>query len=200
MFGFNTKTRLAMLAALSLFGCAHEHVPQTTLHPELAVVRIASARGGLNPGCGFLISAHGLLVTTRRLVSSGTPVNVTLSDGRTLSATFVEEDQDADVALLRIPGDSFPFLHLGNDDIEPVMHIRVVGPTGLSHGIFDRWENSGQAIGFTARVTAADSGAPLLADDGTVIGVVREPSPDAASAQLATPIWHVTRMVPIEAK
>ena len=163
------------------------------------MVRVWSGQSGSDAGSGFLVSANGLLITTCRL-SSGSSAKVALADGRTRVATFVEEDRDADVAVLKIAGENYPFLHLSTGDIEPVMRIRAVGQSGLSYGIFDRWENSGQVINFTARVTPADSGAPLLADDGTVIGVVREPSGASGSPQLATPIWRVIRMLPVEVK
>jgi len=187
-----------MLAALSLVGCAHEHVDPTLAHPELAVVRVDNPQSGSDSG--FLISANGFLVTTSRLIANGAAVSVGLSDGRSLSAAFVEEDREGGVAILKIAGDKYPFLHLRSDDIEPVMHIRVVGRAGISYGIFDHWENSGQTLSITTRAAPDDTGAPVLADDGAVIGVVREQSPAVGSAGLATPIWHVTRMLPAEVK
>ena len=56
------------------------------------------------------------------------------------------------------------------------MRVRVVGAAGISQGIFDHWENSGQVLSLTARVLPADAGA-VLADDGRVIGIVRRHSP-----------------------
>ncbi len=188
------------LAVVSVLGCAQDHVNPAIARPELAVVRISSTRLGSNPGCGFLISANGLLVTTARLAAGDAAIGVTLADGRNRVATFVEEDREADVAVLKIAGDNYPFLTLRNDDSEPVMHIRIVEPTGISYGLFDRWENSGQAMGFTSRAMPADAGAPLLADDGSAIGVVRKAPTNSTSPQLATPIWHVIRMLPAPAK
>jgi S1-C subfamily serine protease len=187
------------LAAVSLLGCAHQHVDPTITHPELAVLRVNGPEAGLG-GYGFLISANGMIVTTSRLISDGSKVVVTLPDGTTFPATFVEEDREAGVAIIKIAGEGYPFLHLRGDDIEPPMHIRVGGGSGVSQGVFDHWESAGQAMALTARITAYDAGAPVLADDGTVIGVVREPSAAADSPPLATPIWHVTRMLPAQVK
>lgn len=196
---FPAKTVIPLLALLPFLGCAQQHPNTAVGHPERAVVRVTSARPGSASGSGFLISPDGLLITTSEL-SHGSSVNVTLADGRTRVATFVEEDRDADVAVLKIAGEHYPFLGVSVVEIEPIIHIRAVSQSGLTYGMFDHWENSGQAMGFTARVTPADSGAPLLADDGAVIGVIREPSGASGSAQLATPIWRVIRMLPIEVK
>lgn len=199
MLSVQANTLFALSLALATLGCAQDHANSAIADPKLGVVGVSSARPGSDSGSGFLISANGLLITTGHL-SGGSSVNVTLADGRTRVATFLEEDRDADVALLKIPGEGYPFLRLSAGDIEPVMRIRLAGRAGLSYGVFDRWESSGQVIGFTAHVTPADCGAPLLADDGAVIGIVREPSPASTSPQLATPIWRVVRMLPLEVK
>jgi S1-C subfamily serine protease len=193
---FRSTIVAGILGVLSALGCAHQPIDPTLAHPELAVVRVANSGSPPVAGCGFIISSDGLVVTTSRIIAGGGPINVRLSDGRTLPAMLMEDDPFGDVAILKIPGSSYPFLHLAGDDVNPIMHIRVVSLAGVSDGVFDRWENSGAAIGFTARVSAADSGAPVLADSRLVIGVVREPSPTPASPQLATPIWHVVRMLP----
>jgi hypothetical protein len=200
MLIFRPKTLFALFSLFSLYGCAHEHVDPTIAHPELAVVRVSSKEAGPEARCGFLISANGMIVTTSHLMSSGSGVSVTLSDGRTYTATFVEEDHEAGLTILKIAGEAYPFLHLHNDDTEPVLHIRVVGCSGISQGIFDHWENSGQALGLTAHTTPADAGAPVLADDGMVIGVLREPLGKSDPPPLATPIWRVTRMLPAVVK
>jgi S1-C subfamily serine protease len=196
---FAAKIFLMMLAPLLLLGCAHQHVDPTVAHPEVAVVRVGSL-AGVTSGSGFLISGDGELVTISRLIAEGEPIIITLSDGRHFPANFVEDDREAGVVILKIAGEGYPFLHLRSDDIEPIMHIRVVGTAGISQGIFDHWENSGQTLSLTARVLPADAGAPVLADDGAVIGIVRQPSGAGGSASLATPIWHVTRMMPAAVK
>jgi S1-C subfamily serine protease len=200
MLCFRATTVLAILGVGLALGCAHPPIDPTIAHPELAVVRVANSGSPPAAGCGFIISSDGLVVTSSRLIAAGGPINVRLSDGRVLQATFMENDPAGDVALLKIPSGSYPSLHLAGDDINPIMHIRVVGLGGVSDGVFGQWENSGAAIGFTASVSAADSGAPVVADSGLVIGVVREPSPTPTSPQWATPIWHVARMLPAQAQ
>lgn len=191
---------LIPILLLCVTGCAQDGSADVRIHPELTVVRITDGRGEVGPGSGFLVSESGLLVTSRRLISSSAKINVTLHDGRTVPATMVEEDREAEVILLKIPGSHYPFLHLRDEDIEPVMPVRVIGVDHQSQGVFDHWEETGRLIGFTARVTPADAGAPLLADDGQVIGIVAGKLDATGSVQLATPVWHITRMLPADGK
>ena len=196
--------KFSFLALLSVFaigisaGCSNKPDP-TVLHPEVAVVRITTLGddpGHVIQGRGFFVSADGLIVTRLHLINPTGGILVTPSGGSEVPAKLVQEDKDADLALIRIPGQHFPFLHLFEDDIVPGMHVRVLGGEGISHGVFDQWTNVGHDMAFTARIGLNDGGAPLLGDDGRVIGVARGQSENQTAANDAAPIWHVLQMMP----
>ena len=184
---------------ISLTGCHGERQPSTFEHPEAAVVQIGGAlsfHGRLTQGSGFCVSADGLIVTCLHLIDPSEATTLIASDGRKLQAEFIAEDQSADVAVLRVHGDQFPFLRLHDDDFDPGSAIRVAGAASINRGLFDHWETVGKEIDFTARITPAEVGAPLLADDGTVVGVVHGAVAGKEGEYVATPIWHVIRLMP----
>jgi serine protease Do len=56
-----------------------------------------------NVGSGFVWDAAGLIVTNRHVISGAARINVHLASGVTHTAQVVGYDEEADVALLRIP-------------------------------------------------------------------------------------------------
>lgn len=179
-------------------GCRAQRDP-TELHPEVAVVRIVTLcddPGQVSQGRGFLVSGDGWIITRLHLVRRDAQVLVTPHGAKEVKAEIVQEDKDSDLAILKIPGEHHPFLKFFDGDVVPPMHVRVIGSDGISHGVFDHWENVGRDMAFNARVGFTDGGAPLLADDGRVVGVVRGLSENPSTGNDATPIWHVLQMMP----
>jgi S1-C subfamily serine protease len=189
---------LFVIAAFLLTGCAHEHKISTIEHPQVAVVWMMSRAPDSSrslTGCGFLVSKDGLIVTSRHCVPEHGKILVQFCNGQTLPADFVEEDPEADMALIQVHGTKFPFLKLYDNDIQPGMHFRIVTGLEVVHGVFDHWENFGADMELNAGGTGFDCGAPVLADDGAVMGMVRWGRPQKTEC-LATLIWHVKRMMP----
>jgi hypothetical protein len=182
--------RLILLAGLVLLagGCANPARFEAR-QPASAMVRVQSA------GRGFVVSPDGVIVTCQHLVADAKVITVTLPDGRQVPATLLNEDKEADVALLKVAaqekGKEFRILHLNDEDAEPGMHVRAFAGEREVHGSFDHWEEFGRVIEFT--VAAADAGSPLLADDGRVIGVVTGPFEKHSRA---APAWQVLRLMP----
>src|SRR5690348_6573085 len=104
---------LVTLSLLTVTGCAPQPV-STVEHPELAVVQISGR--GTDLGRGFFVSADGLLVTTLHVIAGRDEVIVTPARGRPLRAELVQEDREADLAILKVPvltkdsGEKIPFL------------------------------------------------------------------------------------------
>lgn len=183
----------------AIVGCAEQRRTSTFEHPELAVVRLYCAsphRAGLTECRGFVVSPDGVIATSLRAIEGCTEITATPPDGPSLKAVLMEVDREGDVALLKAPGEHMAYLHLETDEFDPGIHVRVAGSGGITHGLFDRWENFGEDIEFTAPITPLDIGAPLLADDGKAIGVVLGPYDGRRAESLATPIYHVLRMLP----
>lgn len=206
-----TRISVVVLFAVLMFwaaGCASSRGPALE-HPEFAAVQVRTLAAGDVPervARGFFISADGLVATCDRVVAgpAGTII-VTDNGGKPLRARLLVADADADLAILQVDDGgaatkqgtaTFPYLRLSEQDAEPGTRVRAIGAAGITHGLFDAWTNFGHDIAFTAPITPTDCGAPLIADDGPVIGVVRGPSKEKPGDAEATPIWRVARLVP----
>lgn len=141
-------------------------------------------------GSGFLISRDGYIVTNNHMVDGATKVRVTMLDHRIFTAKIVGNDPSTDVALIKIDGNGFPTVQLGNDSTvqvgDPV--IAIGNPLGLdftvTSGIISAKGRADQLTNlFNSRYAVVDflqtdaainpgnSGGPLVDMQGQVIGV-----------------------------
>jgi serine protease Do len=134
-------------------------------------------------GSGFVIREDGLIVTNRHVIAGAREVRVRLPDGREMLARVVGADATSDIALLKIDAGHLPALHLGSSEAVSVGDavIAIGNPYGLgqsvSAGIVSaraRTLEDDPYIDFLqtdAAINRGNSGGPLLAADGTVVGV-----------------------------
>jgi S1-C subfamily serine protease len=197
IFVLSAVPLLGLICMLS--GCAAPKPDPTVLHPEVAVVRIITLSGDPGhggQGRGFFVSGDGMIVTRLHIIQPEGTVLVTPPGGKETEAQVVQVDKEADLAILKIPGEHHPFLRLFDGDIEPGMHVRVIGSEGVTHGVFDHWDHFGRDMAFTARISLNDGGAPLLGDDDRVVGVLRGLAESADAENDAAPIWRILHMMP----
>lgn len=86
-------------------------------------------------GSGFLISADGFVLTNEHVVHNASKIVVTMSDGSTADASVVGTDYITDVALLKIEGDNYPYIRLGDSD-EVIIGEWVIA-LGNPFGLFE---------------------------------------------------------------
>ena len=135
-------------------------------------------------GSGFFVSNDGLLVTAAHVVRGHEKVMV-LYDGRLVAAQVLKTDMANDLALLRVSKSPVPFLRLGRTDNIPVgLEVYVIGYPQINiQGISPKFtagiinssaglRGSARHFQFSAEVQRGNSGGPLLAADGAVVGVV----------------------------
>lgn len=145
-------------------------------------------------GSGFIISADGLVVTNKHVVSdtSATYTLITI-DGKKHAVTVVARDPSLDIAILRITdAGKYPFvtfadsgqlklgqsaIAIGNALAEYRNSVSVGVVSGLSRSITasDHFGGAAEqvegAIQTDAAINPGNSGGPLLNLDGNVIGV-----------------------------
>jgi S1-C subfamily serine protease len=156
--------------------------------PAVVHVRVLRDRGpGVATGSGFAIAPDGIVLTNSHVVRGATGVELTLSDGRTVLADVLGDDPATDLALLRAgAAGPFAFATLGDSNaLRPGHLVAALGaPFGLtwsaSCGIVSALgrtlpSESGRLIEGVVQTDAplnpGNSGGPLVAADGLVVGV-----------------------------
>nr|WP_314074621.1 Do family serine endopeptidase [uncultured Roseococcus sp.] len=168
-------------------------------------------RGGRALGSGFVVKADGTIVTNNHVVRDAGTVTVTLEDGRELPARVVGRDARTDIAVLKVEaGAPLPFLELGDS-----AHARVgdwvvamgnpfgLGGTVTTGVVSARGRNIGQGpyddfLQIDASINSGNSGGPLFALDGSVIGVntaIFSPSGGSVGIGFAIPSNMVRQVV-----
>jgi serine protease Do len=181
--------------------------------------RLLSGAGG-NPsaderaagalGSGFIIRGDGLIVTNRHVVLGARIVRIRLADGREVAAKILGADAVTDIALLKVDLNQLPVLRLGSSEAVAVGDavIAIGNPFGLgqsvSAGIISaraRTLEDDPYIDFLqtdAAINHGNSGGPLLALDGTVVGVtsaIFSPSGGSVGLGFAIPAETVTSVI-----
>ena len=67
-------------------------------------------------GSGVIISKDGYIVTNNHVIAGADEISVTLNDNRQLKGRIIGTDEETDLALLKIEGDDFPTIPVGDSD------------------------------------------------------------------------------------
>ncbi len=167
-------------------------------------------------GSGFLVSSDGLVVTNKHVVSDEeAEYTVIVDGGKEYKASVLARDPRNDIALLKIDGQNFPIVSLGDSDQVKVGQtaIAIGNPLGefansVSRGIISglgRSVSAGSGFGETERLTniiqtdaainPGNSGGPLFNLSGEVIGVNVAMARGAENIGFALPINQVKRAI-----
>ena len=134
-------------------------------------------------GTAFFVTNNGYMLTNHHVVEGADTITVTLNDRTELDATVVGSDERSDVAVLKVEGNRFPALPIGDSNSinvgEPVLAIG--SPFGFDYsasaGIvsaksrsFSR-ETSVPFIQTDVALNPGNSGGPLFNQRGEVIGI-----------------------------
>ncbi len=158
-----------------------------------------SPRRGL--GSGMIINENGYIITNSHVIEGVDEgkVTVTLSTNESYQAQIMEIDVESDIALLKIEGESFPYVVLGNSGntqvgqwvialgnpfgyalselnkkYEPTVTVGVVSATGRAiqaGGSGGKSKIYGDLIQTDASINPGNSGGPLVNIYGEVIGI-----------------------------
>lgn len=187
------------------FGGGEELQPQGTTEKQ----KIGS-------GSGFFVSAEGLIVTNKHVVSDqGAEYTVITTDGTEYTASVLGRDPANDIAILKVEGKDFPVLALGDSDKIRVGEtaIAIGNPLGefsnsVSRGIIsgvkrnlDASSRFGDAerlldiIQTDAAINPGNSGGPLFNLSGEVVGVSVAMAVGAENIAFALPINRVKYVI-----
>ncbi len=142
-------------------------------------------------GTGFFIRADGYIATNYHVVGDASTIIVRLYSGKELEARFINGSAADDLAVLKIAGDNYPVVRIGDSSAlkvgEPA--IAIGNPSGTdgawttTQGIISAVgrpfavNGSGyvgivQMIQTDAALNSGNSGGPLCNAQGEVIGIV----------------------------
>ena len=188
------------------------NVADTVEHVRPAVVSIIAeiitsgffgTRSSFGSGTGTIFDSQGLVLTNNHVIAGSENIILTLDDGTQLQAEVVGSDLLSDLAVLRIPGDNFPFLPV-DQDVQlrvgewviaighalalpggPTVTVGVVSALGLSIEsspgvtLYD-------LIQTDTVINPGNSGGPLINLRGSLVGVntaVQRVSPSGATVE-----------------
>jgi len=144
-------------------------------------------------GSGFIIDKRGYVFTNYHVIQNAERLQVTLADGKTYAATLVGGAASYDLALVKIDGNDFPAVRLGNSDdllvgewaiaigspfgfnLADTQPTVTVGVISANHRDIKQDETSEQIfndmIQTDAAINPGNSGGPLVNSRGEVIGI-----------------------------
>ena len=138
-------------------------------------------------GSGVIVDSSGVILTNRHVIEGATDVRIALSDGREFAVDIVIEDEQTDLAVLRVrqPGDvSFPAISFADSDALQVgdLVLAIGNPFGVGQtvtsGIVSALARTGVEssdyeffIQTDAAINPGNSGGALVDLDGELVGI-----------------------------
>jgi Do/DeqQ family serine protease len=71
---------------------------------------------GAGAGSGVIVSSKGYIVTNNHVIENASEIEVILNDNSKYTAKVVGTDPSTDIAVLKIEGENFPAIPIGNSD------------------------------------------------------------------------------------
>jgi serine protease Do len=176
-------------------------------------------------GSGFIVTSNGYILTNNHVVTNSDretiadKVTVRMLDHRVFTAKVVGHDKTTDVAVIKIDGNNFPTVSLGNDVTSRIGEwvLAIGNPLGLENTVtagiisakgrslaelMNPTGNNQYAISDLIQTDAAinpgNSGGPLVNSKGEVIGInsaIASPTGYNAGYGFAIPITLAKRVM-----
>jgi len=161
------------------------------VQPSVVTIEVGGrTAGGVfgSAGSGVVISDDGLILTNAHVIEAAGDISVRFFDGETASATLVGSFPDDDVALVQVDdaSDLVPAvlgessdLQVGDEVVAIGNALDLTGQPTVTRGIVSALGRSIDGQGITlenliqtdAAINPGNSGGPLVAADGTVVGI-----------------------------
>jgi hypothetical protein len=184
------------LKLLSIFVFVPSGISAQSAPPRKDIPAIAKAANGaivtiimvandkpIAQGTGFLVSADGTIVTNYHVIETGSVAIVKFPDGKVLRVDgLLAANKVRDLAIIKIHGEKFRTLTLGNSDrvqigeevvaIGNPLGLELTVSNGILSGIRTVEEEGGKFLQVTAPISHGSSGGPLFNMAGEVIGII----------------------------
>lgn len=151
-------------------------------------------------GSGVIVDAGGYLLTNNHVIDGADDILVLLQDGRRASATFIGNDPESDLAVLKIELDNLIPITIGKPKEARVGDITLaignpygVGQT-VTQGIVSALSRYGLGISTyenyiqtDAAINPGNSGGALIDSEGSLLGINAAIIPDTIGIGFAVP-------------
>lgn len=162
-----------------------KNIPAIAKAANRAVVTIVMSDKDGKPiaqGSGFFISNDGITVTNYHVIAQGSSAVVKLPDGAFYVVDGVlASDKAHDIAVIKVHGQDFSTLILGNSDrlqvgeevvaIGNPLSLESTVSNGIVSGIRTDEELGGKLLQVTTPISPGSSGGPLFNMTGEVVGI-----------------------------
>ena len=176
--------------------------------------RQIQSRPQVGYGSGVILSKDGYIVTNNHVIDKADEIEVTLNDSRVLPATLIGKDDNTDLALIKIEGDEFPVIPMGNSDelklgewvlavgnpfnLTSSVTAGVVNAKARKIGIYEGSESIESFIQTDAAINMGNSGGALVNVKGELVGInsaLESPTGTYAGYGFAIPTTIVKKVV-----
>ena len=163
-------------------------------------------------GSGVIISKDGYIVTNNHVIDGADEINVKLHDGREMKGRVIGTDPTSDLALVKIEGDDFPAIVVGNSDnlkvgewvlavgnpfnLNSTVTAGIVSAKARSLGVYNGGIES--FIQTDAAINQGNSGGALVNAKGELVGinsVLSSPTGAYAGYGFAIPTSIMTKVI-----
>ena len=163
-------------------------------------------------GSGVIISEDGYIVTNNHVIEGADEIDVKLNDNREFKGRLIGTDPNTDLALIKIEGNNFPTLPIGNSDalkvgewvlavgnpfnLTSTVTAGIVSAKARSLGVYNGGIES--FIQTDAAINQGNSGGALVNARGELVGinaVLSSPTGAYAGYGFAIPTSIMTKVV-----
>jgi hypothetical protein len=187
----------------------HLDIPAISRDANGSIVSIVMSDKDGHPiaqGSGFLISKNGQVVTNYHVIRNGRSAVIKFPDGTFFAVDGVlVSDEDRDVAIIKMHGNGFKALTLGDSDQLKVGEevVAIGNPLSLastvSNGIVSAIRTveaeGGKFLQITAPISPGSSGGPLFNMAGKVVGITTSHLVGGQNLNFAIPINDVKPII-----
>ena len=163
-------------------------------------------------GSGVIISKDGYIVTNNHVIDKADIISVKLNDGREFNGRIIGTDPSTDLALVKIEGDDFPTIPVGDSDklkigewvlavgnpfnMTSTVTAGIVSDKARSLGVYNKGVES--FIQTDAAINQGNSGGALVNARGELVGinsVLYSPTGSYSGYGFAIPTTIMTKVI-----